>query len=86
MNNISEAFCWYETDAGDGQESEQLVDVGNRDSVLDFTQRFLESHALPRNIDEVHNVTATIARYKGPRLVRSATLESFVAGLVDPAH
>ena len=48
--------------------------------VLHFTYRYLEAHSLPPSDDEVPNVTATIARYKGPRVVRWAALESFLAG------
>jgi len=62
--------------------SEQLVDVEDGDAVLDFTYRYLEAHSLPPTDSEVHNVTATIARYKGPRIVRRVTLESFLAGLL----
>jgi hypothetical protein len=76
--------CRYETGQGGGRPSppEQLVDVEDGDVVLDFTYRYLEAHSLPPTDSEVHNVTATIARYKGPRVVRWATLESFLAGLL----
>ena len=50
------------------------------DVVLHFTYRYLEEHSRPPSDDEVHNVTAAIARYKGPRVVRWAALESFFAG------
>jgi hypothetical protein len=76
MHSLPHERYWYETETS---PPEPLVDVADRDSVLDFTNRYLESCSLPKNIDEVHNVTAAISRYKGPRVVRSATLESFVA-------
>ena len=83
MHNPPQAMYGYETNQTDGQPSrpEQVVDLGNRDSVLDFTNHYLESSSRPKNIDEVHNITAAISRYKGPRIVRWATLESFLAGL-----
>ncbi len=85
MHNRTREPYWFETAQVGSQDSpsDRLVDVGDRDSVLDFTNRYLESYSLPKNIDEVHNVTAAISRYKGPRIVRWATLESFVAGLVS---
>ena len=63
-------------------ETEQLVDVEDGDAVLDFAYRYLETHSLPPSDSEVYNVIATIARYKGPRIVRRGTLESFLAGLL----
>jgi hypothetical protein len=61
--------------------SAQLIDMQNGHSVLAFTYRYLEAHSRPPSDDEVHNVTATIARYNGPRVVPWATLKSFLAGL-----
>jgi hypothetical protein len=83
--NIVDKPCRYETDQGGSRPSspEQLVDVEDGDLVLDFTYRYLEAHSLPPSDSEVRNITATIARYKGPRVVRSATLESFLATLLD---
>jgi len=77
MHNPGHEHYWYEMDPSAAEEP--LVDVGNRDSVLDFINRYLESSSRPKSIDEVHDVAAAISRYKGPRLVRSATLESFLA-------
>lgn len=84
MPNIVDKPCRYETDQGGSRPSspEQLVDVEDGDVVLDFTYRYLKAHSLPPSDSEVHNVTATIARYKGPRIVRSATLETFLAELL----
>jgi hypothetical protein len=62
--------------------SEQLVDMENGYAVLEFTYRYLEAHARPPSDDEVHNVTATIARYQGPRVVPWAALELFLAELL----
>jgi hypothetical protein len=75
---------WYETDQAGrrSSSSDDLVDVEDGDLVLQFTYRYLEARSLPPSDDEVRNVTATIARYKGPRVVRWATLESFLAGLL----
>jgi hypothetical protein len=88
VRNVPQELHWYETDQAGGQPAapEQLVDVGDGDAVRDFTHRYLEAHSQPPNEDEVHNVTATISRYKGPRIVRSATLESFLAGLLAMEH
>ncbi|MDQ6701878.1 MAG: hypothetical protein M3Z96_01620 [Pseudomonadota bacterium] len=61
--------------------AEELVDVSDGALVLHFTYRYLEAHSVPPSDDEVHNVTAAIARYKGPRFVSWATLESFLEGL-----
>ena len=62
--------------------SEHLVDMENGYAVLEFTYRYLEAHSRPPSDDEVHNVTATIAQYKGPRVVPWAALELFLAGLL----
>ena len=80
MNPVHE-FHDHEAGQPADQPPERVVDVGDRDSVLDFTNHYLETYARERNIDEVHHITAAISRYKGPRIVRWATLESFVAGL-----
>jgi hypothetical protein len=83
MHNNAPDFFAFEMDETGGQPSpgEQVVDVGNRDSVLDFTKYYLEAFSREKSVDEVHHVTAAISRYKGPRLVRFATLESFLEGL-----
>ena len=59
--------------------SEQLVDIEDGHAVLEFTYRYLEAHSRPPSDDEVNNVTATIARYQGPRVVPWAALELFLA-------
>jgi hypothetical protein len=84
LQNLLDQLYWRETDQTGSRLSppQHLVDVEDSDVVLDFTYRYLEAHSLPPTDDEVHNVTATIARYKGPRVVPSATLESFLAGLL----
>ena len=63
--------------------STQLIDTRNAHAVLEFTYSYLEAHSRPPSDVEVRNVTATIARYKGPQVVPRATLESFLAGLLD---
>ena len=82
MRNHAENFMALEADKTDADPSapERTVDVCNRDSVLDFTNYYLQASSRPRTIEEVHNLTAAISRYKGPRIVRFATLESFLAG------
>jgi hypothetical protein len=82
MGNLLDKLCWLEKDQAGSRPSpsEQLVDVADGDVVLHFTYRYLEARSLPPSDDEVHNVTATIARYKGPRVVQWAALESFLAG------
>ena len=87
MPHLMDKLYWYETDQMSGRPPtpERLVDVEDADLVLDFTYQYLEAHALPPNDDEVHNVIATIARYKGPPIVRRATLESFLAGILTEA-
>ena len=89
MHNVLDELYPNETDRAGSLfcSQEELVDVEDGEVVLEFTYRYLEAHCLPPSDDEVHNVTATIARYKGPRIVRCATLESFLAGLlpVQPA-
>ncbi len=82
MVNLLDKLSWYETDRASSRLSlPELVDVENGHAVLDFTYHYLEAHSLPPTDDKVHNVTATIARYKGPRVVPRTTLESFLAGL-----
>jgi len=63
-------------DAGD----HSLVDLQSGDAVLQFAYDYLKARLRAPTDDEVHNVMASVARYKGPSLVRRATLESFVAG------
>ncbi len=84
MPHLLDKLSWYETDPAKSRPGPpaQLVDVGNGYAVLEFTYRYLEARLLPPSDDEVRNVTATIARYKGPSVVRWATLESFLAGLL----
>ena len=82
MRNLLDELSWFEKDHAGSRPSpsEELVDADDGDVVLHFTYRYLEAHSLPPSDDEVRNVTATIARYKGPRVVRWAALESFLAG------
>jgi hypothetical protein len=58
------------------------INVEHGDEVLEFAYSYLQAHSRPPSDDEVHNVTAAIARYKGPALIRAATLELFVAPLL----
>jgi hypothetical protein len=84
MRHLLDELQWYETDRGNSRppsSPEQLVDMENGYAVLAFTYRYLETHSRPPSDDEVHNVTATIAQYKGPRVVLWTTLESILAGL-----
>ena len=82
MRNLLDELSWFESDPVGSRPSPsgELIDVEDGDVVLHFTYRYLEAHSLPPSDDEVHNVTATIARYKGPRVVQWAALESFLAG------
>jgi len=84
MPNVLDGHYGNETDQARSLSCPQaeLVDVEDGEVVLEFTYRYLEAHSLPPSDGEVHNVTATIARYKGPRVVGWATLESFLAGLL----
>jgi hypothetical protein len=84
MVSLPDKFGWYETDQASGRPSppEQLVDMGDGHAVLDFTYRYLEAHTRPPSDDEVHNVTAAIARYTGPQVVRWAELELILTGLL----
>jgi hypothetical protein len=89
MPHLLDKLYWHETDQVSGRPSsppEYLVDMENGHAVLDFTYRYLEAHSRPPSDDEVHNVTATIARYKGPRVVPRATLESFLGELFNVVH
>ena len=83
MGSLPDKCSWYEADQASGRPSspEQLVDMEDGHAVSDFTYRYLEAHSRPPSDDEVRNVTATIARYKGPRVVRWADLESILTGL-----
>jgi hypothetical protein len=86
MPNLLDKLDWHEIDHARSRPlspPEQLVDMENGHAVLDFTYRYLEAHSRPPSDDEVHNVTATIARYNGPRVVPWTTLESFLAELFD---
>ena len=85
MPNLRDKPFWYETDQASSRPSspaEYLVDTENSHAVLEFTYRYLAAHSRPPSDDEVRNVTTTSARYKGPRVVRSATLELLLAGLL----
>ncbi len=85
MRDLSNHLYSYETGKMDSQPSrpgQLLVDVADRNAVLKFTYHYLQARSRPANDCEVHNVTSTIARYKGPRVVEWGTLESFLAGLV----
>ena len=82
MVSLLDKFSWHESDQASGRPSpEQLVDMEDGHAVLDFTYRYLEAHSRPPSDDEVRNVTATIARYKGPQVERWADLESILTGL-----
>jgi hypothetical protein len=83
MPNLLHNLYWYEANQANSWPSpaEKLVDLENGYAVLEFTYHYLEAHSRPPSDDEVHNVTATIARYNGPRVVPWATLKSFLAGL-----
>jgi hypothetical protein len=84
MVSLSDKFSWNETDQASGRPSqpEQLVDMEDGHAVLDFTYRYLEAHTRPPSDAEVHNVTAAIARYKGPQVLKWAELESILTGLL----
>lgn len=89
MPNLLDKLDWNETDQGSNWPPSprgQLVDMENGHAVLDFTYRYLEAHSRPPSDDEVRNVTAAIARYKGHRVVSWATLESFLVGLITAKH
>jgi len=88
MPNLLDQPFWREADhpSSGPSTSEQLVDIESGYAVLDFTYRYLETCSRPPNDDEVTAVTATIARYKGPRLVQWATLELLLAGLSTIEH
>ena len=81
MPNLLDKLYRYGANQANGwpSPSEQLVDMENGHAVLEFTYRYLEAHSRPPSDDEVQNVTATIARYKGPRVVPWAALELFLA-------
>jgi hypothetical protein len=89
MPNLLDKLDWHEADQASSWPSsapEQLVDMENGHAVLDFTYRYLEAHSRPPSDDEVRNVTATIARYKGPRVVPWATFESLLVELLTATH
>ena len=89
MPNLRDKPFWYETDQASSRPSspaEYLVDTENSHAVLEFTYRYLAAHSRPPSDDEVHNVTATIARYKGPQVVRWADLELILTGLFAMEH
>jgi len=82
MRNLLDELFRFEQDHAGSRPSPSVeeVDVEDGDVVLHFTYRYLEEHSLPPSDEEVHKVTATIARYKGPRVVQWAALESFLTG------
>ena len=84
MPNLLDELYWHGANQAKSgpSPSEQVVDMENGYAVLEFTYRYLEAHSRPPSDDEVHNVTATIARYQGPRVVPWAALELFLAGLL----
>ena len=84
MPNPLDKLTWHETGQASSRPSppDQVVDMENGHAVLDFTYRYLEAHSRPPSDDDVRKVTGTIARYKGPRVVPWATLESFLAQLL----
>ena len=83
MLSLLDKLSCYETDQASGRPSppEQLVDMEDGHAVLDFTYYYLETHSRPPSDGEVRNVTAAIARYKGPQVLRWADLESILTGL-----
>jgi hypothetical protein len=82
MPNLLDELRWREADHASNRlsSSEQLVDTENGYAVLDFVYRYLKACSRPPNDGEVRKVTATIARYKGPRLFQVSTLVSLLAG------
>jgi hypothetical protein len=85
MPNPLDSFCGDTANMANRwpPASAQLIDMQSGHSVLAFTYRYLEAHSRPPSDVEVRNITATIARFKGPQVVPRATLESFLAGLLD---
>jgi hypothetical protein len=85
MQNVLDELRWPEADRASNwlSSSEQLVDTENGDAVLDFVYGYLKACSRPPNDGEVLRVIATIARYKGPRMVQGSTLESLLAQTVD---
>ena len=82
MPNLLDKPYWRANQTNSWPSPPELVDMENGHAVLEFTYRYLEAQSRPPSDDEVHNVTATIARYKGPRVVPWAALELFLAGLL----
>jgi hypothetical protein len=84
MLNLLDWSFWHETNQESCRPSppDQLVDMEDGHAVLDFTYYYLQTHSRPPSDGEVRNVTAAIARYKGPQVVPWAILELFLAGLV----
>lgn len=82
MRSLLDKSSWHETHQARRRPPtpEQLIDVDDAHAVLDFTYCYLEAHSRPPSDDEVHNVTATIARYTGPQVVRWADLELLLCG------
>ena len=83
LRSTPDKFAWCGTDQASGRRSppEQLVDMEDGHAVLEFTYRYLEAHSRPPSDAEVHSVTATIARVRGPQIVRWADLELILSGL-----
>jgi len=74
MPNLLDKLYWCKANQANSLPSppEQPVDLESGYAVLEFTYRYLEADSRPPSDDEVHNVTATIARYKGPRSTGNA--------------
>ena len=89
MPNLMDKLRWREADLVADHvsnwlsSSEELVDSENGDAVLDFVYGYLKARSRPPNDNEVRKVAATIAQYKGPRMVQGSTLESLLAQTVD---
>ncbi len=81
MPKMLDKSRWHETKQASCRPSppEQLVDMEDGHAVLDFTYYYLKTHSRPPSDGEVRNVTAAIARYRGPRVVPRAILELFLA-------
>ena len=65
-----------------GTEHDRWINVQDGEDVLEFVYSYLKTHSRPPSDGEVHNVTAAIARYIGPQVIETATLELFLAATV----
>ena len=74
MPNLLDKLYWCKANQANSLPSppEKPVDLESGYAVLEFTYLCLEVDSRPPSDDEVHNVTATIARYKGPRSTGNA--------------